>query len=159
MGQLILRETNGGKIILHGDYPQYHDSSYGDSLIDADGGILEIGNDVAFGVWMVVSAQNHIKIGDSSIFAERVSIRDQNHRYDLMDRHIKHQGFTTAPIIIGNGVWVACNCVITAGVTIGDGAIIGANSVVTKDIPPYAIAVGSPAKVIGYRTEEGIKRV
>lgn len=159
MGQLIFKERDGGKIILHGDYPQYHDSSYGSTLIEAEGGIIEIGNDVAFGVWNVISAQNHIKIGDSSIFAERVSIRDQNHNYTDMSKHIKHQGFTTAPIIIGNGVWVASNVVITAGVTIGDGAIVGANAVVTKDIPAYAIAVGSPAKVIGYRSEDGIKKV
>jgi acetyltransferase-like isoleucine patch superfamily enzyme len=52
---------------------------------------------------------------------------------------------------IGNDVWIGSLVVVKSGVTIGDGAIIGAGSVVTKDIPPYAIAVGSPAKVIKYR--------
>lgn len=59
---------------------------------------------------------------------------------------------------IGNDVWIGVDAIILRGVTIGDGAIIGANSVVNKDVPPYAIVVGSPAKFIRYRfTEEEIK--
>lgn len=60
------------------------------------------------------------------------------------------------PVTIGNDVWIAAGAVITRGVTIGNGAVIGANSVVTRDIPPYAIAVGSPAKVLKYRFDEEI---
>lgn len=55
------------------------------------------------------------------------------------------------PITIGNDVFIGANVTILDGVTIADGAIIGAGAVVTKDIPPYAIAVGVPAKVIKYR--------
>lgn len=55
---------------------------------------------------------------------------------------------------IGNDVWLGANCIIMQGVTVGDGAIIGAGAVVTKDIPPYAIAVGVPAKVVKYRFDE-----
>lgn len=59
---------------------------------------------------------------------------------------------------IGNDVWIGANTVLLEGVSIGDGAIIGAGSVVTKDIPPYAIVGGNPAKVIRYRfTEDEIK--
>jgi len=59
---------------------------------------------------------------------------------------------------IGNDVWIASGAVITRGLTIGDGAVIGANSVVTKDIPPYAVVVGSPARIIKYRfTKEVIE--
>jgi len=54
---------------------------------------------------------------------------------------------------IGNDVWIGTDCVILRGVKVGDGAVIGANSVVTKDIPPFAIVVGSPAKIIRYRFE------
>jgi acetyltransferase-like isoleucine patch superfamily enzyme len=56
-------------------------------------------------------------------------------------------------IIIKNDVWIGTRAIILDGVTIGNGAIIGANAVVTKDIPPYAIVVGSPAKIIRYRFE------
>lgn len=52
---------------------------------------------------------------------------------------------------IGNDVWIGANTVILKGITIGNGAIIGAGSVVTKSIPPYAIAVGNPAKILKYR--------
>ena len=52
---------------------------------------------------------------------------------------------------IGSDVWIGCNSVILAGVEVGHGAVIGAGAIVTKDVPPYAIAVGNPAKVIRYR--------
>ena len=60
-------------------------------------------------------------------------------------------------IIIGNDVFIGANVTILDGITIGDGAVIGAGAVVSKDIPPYAIAVGSPIRIIRYRmTEEQI---
>ena len=52
---------------------------------------------------------------------------------------------------IGNDVWTGANAVILKGVTIGDGAVVGAGSVVTKDVPPYAIVVGNPSKILKYR--------
>lgn len=55
------------------------------------------------------------------------------------------------PVLIRNGVWIGDNVIILTGVEIGDGAVIGAGSVVTRSIPPYAVAVGSPAKVIRLR--------
>jgi acetyltransferase-like isoleucine patch superfamily enzyme len=57
-------------------------------------------------------------------------------------------------ISIGNDVFIGMNVSILDGVTIGDGAVIGAGAVVSKDIPPYAIAVGSPIKIIKYRFDE-----
>ena len=59
-------------------------------------------------------------------------------------------------IIIGDDVWIGLNSIILSGVTIGQGAIIAAGSVVTKDVPPYAIAGGNPAKIIKYRFEPKI---
>lgn len=63
-------------------------------------------------------------------------------------------------VVIGNDVYVGVNVTVLDGVKIGDGAMIGAGAVVTKDIPPYAIAVGVPAKVVKYRfTEEQIEKL
>lgn len=55
---------------------------------------------------------------------------------------------------IGNDVWLGANVVVMQGVKIGNGAVVGANAVVTKDIPPYAVAVGIPAKIIKYRFDD-----
>jgi tetrahydrodipicolinate N-succinyltransferase len=64
------------------------------------------------------------------------------------------------PIIIGNDVWFGADAKVMSGVTIGDGAIIGAGAVVAKNIPPYAIVAGNPAKIISFRfDDETIKRL
>ncbi|MCW3082655.1 MAG: hexapeptide repeat-containing transferase [Bacteroidetes bacterium] len=68
----------------------------------------------------------------------------------------KHYSPFEKPCEIGNDVWIGCNSTILRGVKIGDGAVIGANSLVNMDIPPYAIAVGSPAKIIKYRFSEEV---
>lgn len=61
-----------------------------------------------------------------------------------------------AQTIIGSDAWIGAQCVILSGVNVGDGAVVAANSVVTKDVPPYAIVGGSPAKLIRYRFSEDI---
>ena len=58
------------------------------------------------------------------------------------------------PVTIGNDVWIGLNAVIMDGITVGDGAVIGAGAIVTKDVPPYAIVAGVPAKIIRYRFDE-----
>jgi virginiamycin A acetyltransferase len=68
----------------------------------------------------------------------------------------KEDSISKGPIIIEDEVWIGLNCVILSGVTIGKGAVIAAGSTVTKNIPPYAIAGGSPAKVIKYRFDQEI---
>jgi acetyltransferase-like isoleucine patch superfamily enzyme len=59
-------------------------------------------------------------------------------------------------VIIGNDVWIGADALILSGVNIGDGAVVGARAVVTRDVPPYAIALGMPAKVIRYRFTEAV---
>lgn len=61
---------------------------------------------------------------------------------------------TKGPIVLGNDVWIGARATIMSGVTIGDGAVVAACSVVTKDVPPYAIVAGNPARIIKYRFSE-----
>lgn len=68
----------------------------------------------------------------------------------VSESHFPEMGQTC----IGNDVWIGTNAIIMDDITIGDGAIVGAGSVVTKNIPPYSIVVGSPAKIIKYRFTE-----
>lgn len=68
--------------------------------------------------------------------------------------------FSKGETIIGNDVWIASRVMILSGVTIGNGAVIGAGSVVASNVPPYAIVVGNPAKIIRYRfTESEIEKL
>ena len=67
---------------------------------------------------------------------------------------IKGHPATKGDVVIGNDVWVGTGARIFSGVRIGDGAVVGAHSIVAKDIPPYAIAVGNPAKVVKFRFPE-----
>jgi acetyltransferase-like isoleucine patch superfamily enzyme len=116
-------------------------------------GTLSIGARTIFGHHCTVAAQEHLSIGEDCLIAEMVSIRDHDHCFDELDVPIRVQGSKSAPINIGNNVWIGGKATITKGITIGDGAIIGANSVVTRDIPSFAIAVGAPARVIRMRKQ------
>lgn len=87
-----------------------------------------------------------------------------DHRIDLIGKHIYEIGEdeklpeNDKDVIIEDGVWCGCNVTILKGCHIGKGAVVAAGSVVTKDVPPYAIVGGNPAKVIKFRfTEEQIK--
>lgn len=112
------------------------------------------------------SLHNPIVIGNFCSIARGTSIQEHNHNMKSLTTYfIKYRVFgdeygidavSKGPVIIGNDVWVGAGCIILTGVTIGDGAVIAANSVVTSDIPPYAIAGGTPAKVIKYRFSENI---
>ena len=95
--------------------------------------------------------QGLIKIGNNVRIAPNVMIISANHVFDNPDIPICQQGMDVKPITIEDDVWVAGRVNIMAGVTIGKGSVIGAGSVVTKDVPPYSVAVGVPAKVIKSR--------
>lgn len=72
----------------------------------------------------------------------------------LISKDLINHSLNKSKTLINSDVWLAANVTVLQGVEIGVGAIIGANAVVTKNIPPYAIAVGIPAKVVSYRFDE-----
>jgi acetyltransferase-like isoleucine patch superfamily enzyme len=89
-----------------------------------------------------------ITIGNNVIFAQNIVASALNHEYRDIATPIVNQPILTAPIVIEDDCWIAANAVITSGVTIGKHSVVAAGAVVTKNIPPYSVAVGNPAKVI-----------
>jgi len=110
---------------------------------------IRIGSQTYLNIAVMVASVALVEIGDHCMFANGCFITDGNHRFEDPVRPVPWQGFTTkGPVRIGDNVWCGANVVITSGVTLGHRSVIGANSVVTRDIPPYSIAAGSPAKVL-----------
>lgn len=104
-----------------------------------------------------IASRAHIYIEDFVLFGPNVTIRGGDHRIDLVNKHIfqitdeEKLPENDKDVHIGTGVWVGCNVTILKGVRIGRGAVVAAGAVVTKDVPPYSIVGGNPAKVIKFR--------
>lgn len=112
--------------------------------------IIKIGDRTTIGYHSIIFASENIQIGYDCLIAPNVYIVDSNHRFEK-GQNINQQANETAPIIIGNDVWIGNGTTILKNVTIGNGCVIAANSVVNNPIPPYEIWGGSPAKKIGER--------
>lgn len=110
---------------------------------------------VTFGNNFYMNAGCHllgeITIGDDVMIGPKTIIWGRDHGIENNGIPMKKQSHVYSPITIEDDVWIAANVTILKGVTIGKGAVIGAGAVVVKDVPPYAIVVGNPAKVIRYR--------
>lgn len=109
-------------------------------------GNVEIGERTIIGLGNTIIGP--VVIGNDVMLAQNVVVSGMNHGYDDINLPPSRQKDVTKQINIGDEVWIGANSVITAGVTIGKHSVIGAGSVVTKDIPPFSIAVGNPARII-----------
>lgn len=114
---------------------------------------VQIGEDTIVGEYAVLDGRAPLIIGDHVDIATGVMMYNSQHDLNA-DDFAEH---TDAPITIGNYVFIGPRAIILPGVTIGEGAVVGAGAVVTKDIPPYAIAGGVPAKIIGERKNKKLK--
>lgn len=145
-GKLYIRMRKNGRILIK------NGASFGTDvwLVTANEAEFIIGENSALSSYSIFNGGHGITIGSDCVFAGFVYVNSSEH-HSKKDQIIRKQGYYGSPVKIGNDVWLGGHVTVTQGVTIGDGAVIGANAVVTKDIPPYAIAVGSPAKVLKYR--------
>ena len=98
---------------------------------------------------VMVASQQLVEIGAHCMLANGCFVSDASHRFDDLERPVTWQGFESkGPTRIRDNCWLGVGVVVTSGVTIGERCVIGANSVVTRDIPPYSIAAGAPARVL-----------
>ena len=110
---------------------------------------MTIGSDTHINRQCTLDARGGLTIGSSVSISHGVIIMSGSH-----DVNSKHFNGKFLPINISDYVWIGCGAIILQNVNIGKGAVIAAGAVVTKDIPPYSIAAGVPAKIIGERTKD-----
>lgn len=128
---------------------------------------VEIGIGSYGGCYSVEDIPKGTKIGKYCSFAKKIYIFNANHPIDFVSTHpitynsnlnfVKNEKIKRNKLMIGNDVWVGQNVIILSKVkSIGNGSIIAAGAVVTKDVEPYSIVAGNPAKVIRYRFEKEV---
>jgi acetyltransferase-like isoleucine patch superfamily enzyme len=134
-------------------------SIHRNTIIDCTGGIRAIGEKLIMGDNVGLSPNCYIQvrgpviIGNNVIFGPGVSIFSETHNFSNPDKFINEQGETRKGVTIEDGVWIGSGATILDGVTVGRNSIIAAQSLVNKNVPPYSIVGGIPAKVIKYRNE------
>ncbi len=119
---------------------------------------IEIGNHVYINHSCDFGGNGGIKIGNYVLVGPYVFITSETHEHEDLKIPIYHQSTKKKKVVIEDDVWIGTKAVILPGLTIGKGAIIGAGAVVTKNVPPYAIVGGVPAKVIKYRNSQSISK-
>lgn len=132
----------------------------GELLTYGHGGRIKLGEYCYVGEQSHIWSSLNIMIGKRVLIAHSVNIFDSStHPFGAQARHQQFMNIITLghpdnlylseqPVIIEDDVWIGCMSIILKGVTIGRGAVIGAGSVVTKDVPPYTIVAGNPARII-----------
>ncbi len=109
-------------------------------------GDLIIGEKVLIGLGSKITGP--VTFGNDILVAQNVLMSGLNHDFDDVTKPIVAQGFSVKEIVVEDGVWIGGGAIITQGVKIGKNAVVGAGSVVTKDVPPFSVVVGNPAKVV-----------
>jgi len=140
-------ERHGGRITIgkrveFGKYVLLQTSSQGEIII---------GDDVQINRLNILSAGCKIEIGAHCVFAPGVRVLDSEYNFKKRNVLIKNAPGLSAPVKIDRGAWLGFGVSVLKGVHIGQGAVVGAHAVVKDDVPDFAIAVGVPARVVGYR--------
>lgn len=119
---------------------------------------IRVGDHVNLGTApTILATRASVVIGNHVLFGPGVTIRGGNHRFDVVGRYIDEvtddmkRPEDDRGVVIEDDVWVGGNATILHGVTVGRGSVIGASAVVTRDVPPYSIVAGNPARVVRER--------
>ncbi len=140
-----------GDDVTVGSYAQIRPSGYYGREI---GRGLTLGDRSNIGPFAYIGASGKIEIGSDVMMGPRVSLFAENHRFDDPNRTMKSQGCEARGITIEDDVWLGSGSIILDGVRVGRGSIVAAGSVVTRDVPPYTIVGGNPARVLKHRKPE-----
>lgn len=117
-------------------------------------GGIEIGDRTRVGIGNVIIGP--VKIGNNVILAQNIIISGLDHNYSDISLPILDQGVSTSEVIVEDEVWIGANSVITRGIKIGKHSVVAAGSLVNKDVPPFCLVGGNPAKIIKrYSFESG----
>ena len=152
-----LYQHRGKGSVIHSsvrmDTPPYRLFSLGrKSVIESFSCINNAVGDVIIGDYTRVGLHNTIigpvRIGNNVNLAQGITVTALNHNFDDTTKRIDQQGVTTKAVTINDDVWIGANAVVLPGVTIGTHSVVAAGAVVSKDVPPYTIVAGVPAKVI-----------
>jgi acetyltransferase-like isoleucine patch superfamily enzyme len=109
---------------------------------------ISIGKNCVIGPYSIIMGHGGTFIGDNVIIAPRVSILPINHQFNNENVLIREQGIMSRGITVKDNVWIGAGAIILDGVNIGQGSVVGAGAVVTKDVPPYTLVMGVPARII-----------
>jgi acetyltransferase-like isoleucine patch superfamily enzyme len=119
---------------------------------------ISLGNDVFIGPGAHFSTISSIEIGNKVMFGPNVTIIGGDHNTKKIGKYMfdveEKDPSNDLPVVIKDDVWIAAGVIILKGVVIGEGSIIAAGSVVNKDVPPYSIVGGVPAKVLKFRFDK-----
>ena len=117
-------------------------------------GTIRIGDKCVFGKDNTVNGYLDIEFGAATIVADWVYVCDFDHVFSDVTVPIKDQGIVKSPVRVGPDVWLGTKVTVLRGITIGQGCVVAANAVVNKDLPPYSVAVGVPARVVRDRVAD-----
>jgi acetyltransferase-like isoleucine patch superfamily enzyme len=121
------------------------------ALLQGSRGGIVIGAGTQVNNYAVINGAGGVAIGDDVLIGPHACIISYAHQYDRRDRLIREQGYRNASVRIGNDAWIGAHAVVLAGVSVGEGAVIGAGCVVTRDVPPWAVMGGVPARLLRWR--------
>lgn len=123
------------------------------TVFEAEGGILEVGEGCFFNNGCMMVAHDSIKIGDYTCFGPNVLVYDHDHRIDS-GVNLHDSGYKTAPVVIGKNVWIGANSVILRGAYIGDNCVIGAGSVVKGEYAAGSVVIQKRAEEVTRKRKE-----
>ena len=138
-------EVNSPELISIGSKVHFYRGAY----LSPCGTHITIGSNTHFAPYGVMYGP--LTIGDNCAVAAHVVFASVGHGYERTDMPMVEQPVLKKEIVLEDDVWVGANAVIIQGVRIGTGSIVGAGAVVTKDVPPYSVVGGTPARVIRSR--------